>query len=666
MRAAVDFIAQLAGKTDPVHHDRHAADEGFAGVAELERLRRDVVAANAAEQLPRVRAGKRDPVPVRRLVLVTHCFGQCFGEKPGVRVLHRSRTEEHETLFAKAGDGQVAVKPPLLRQHRGQRDAARFGDETRHRPFQPRPRARSFDQMLCEIGDFDPTHGLAHRLALRRHIVVGPVAPEGRILPRVLRPVREPERMLKPEGLPHPRTLRDQPVVKRRGLLAAALGQGFIRESHDEATLVILGRLHRAPVGGGPVPEPRDVHRPDVDGRLPVDHPFRHGQADAAALTEPGHDAHGAPVVLHPRHRPDHRVTVRAECEGAVDRLADAGVGDGGDALEPQFQPVGDALKVGVQQLMPEIPWRAADFPRRPLRLIGAEQHPVPFLPEIDIRLIVDAAGQAAPGVLHLVNAFGQQIVMLHRLHGDVQPGHMPDLPRPEAAAVDDIFRVHHALGRGHVPCPVGALGRRRHRRMGEILRTIVAGRFGEGVGRAGRVQIAVLIVPERGVIVLRVDQRVAILQFLQVDPFLMKAHIARLRPLALQIVPPCLVGGEVEPAGHVEAHGLARKLLNLLVEADRVALQAGDVRVGRDRVDLPGGVPRGTRSQLIPLQQDHVLPAELRKVEEDRTPDHAAADDGDFRMGRELFALARLILLNVQRRLRHHVGHVILRLVIR
>ena len=179
----------------------------------------------------------------------------------------------------------------------------------------------------------------------------------------------------------------------------------------------------------------------------------------------------------------------------------------------------------------------------------------------------------------------GDEVVVLHRLNGERGARHLPHLARPQPAAVHDVLGMDRAARRDHVPRAVRPLVRLHHRGVREVLRAVDAGRLGEGVGRAGRIEIAVELVPERRVIVLRVDQRMALRHLPGRDELLVEPHVARLGALALQIIVPVPRRGEIEAAGVVQADGLTRGLLDLLVEVDRIALQAGDIRIRRKRV---------------------------------------------------------------------------------
>ena len=88
---------------------------------------------------------------------------------------------------------------------------------------------------------------------------------------------------------------------------------------------------------------------------------------------------------------------------------------------------------------------------------------------------------------------------------------------------------------------------------------------------------------------------------------------------------------GHHDAAGQMQAAGLAGKLLDLLVELDRVGLQFRDVGVAVQRMETAGGVPGRARCQLRPLDQKHVGPAGSGEVKQNGAADNAAADDYRF-----------------------------------
>ena len=72
-----------------------------------------------------------------------------------------------------------------------------------------------------------------------------------------------------------------------------------------------------------------------------------------------------------------------------------APTGTGNSIALHQFQPLGDVVHLGLQQLVAEGLWCALQRPGRSARLIGAQQHAFALLAEIHIAFVVDASGQA-------------------------------------------------------------------------------------------------------------------------------------------------------------------------------------------------------------------------------------------------------------------------------
>ena len=442
--------------------------------------------------------------------------------------------------------------------------------------------------------------------------------------------------MFQSETRAHHRAAREQAVVKRGGFAAAAARQFLVRITDQKTARVIFGGLDRAVFVRGEFAEARDVHRPDIHRRLALGHPFGDAQADAAGLAKAGHHADRGPVILHARHRPNHRIAVRPETEGPVHHVFDAGAPERGNARKRDFQPLADARQIRLEKFMPEIRRRAAEHPRRRFRLISAEQQALVFLAKIQIGFVINAAGQFAPGRLHFRNRLGDQVMMLHRLHRQIHPGKMPDLARPQPGRVDQHFRMQLATRRVHLPTSVSALRGCGHRRVAVPTRAERLRRFRVGVGNAGRIYVSVQRVVERAEIMLRLYQRMHARHFLQRNEFLVQPEVARLGALLLEIVQPRRRRREIKPAGLVVPDRLPGKFFQFRIQVDGVALQFGNVRVGTDGVNLPGRMPRRPGSQFGALQQHHILPAFFCKVKENAATDHAAADDDDAGVGGE------------------------------
>ena len=134
----------------------------------------------------------------------------------------------------------------------------------------------------------------------------------------------------------------------------------------------------------------------------------------------------------------------------------------------------------GASKLVAESQRRASDLPRRRLRLVGAEQHALPLLAEIDVALVVDAGGQPVfrSPLDDLGDRLGDQVMVLHRLHRQIDAGKMTDLASPQAASIDDHFGMDRPLRGDDIPGAVGPLTGFDHRRVGVIAVAVMARRL--------------------------------------------------------------------------------------------------------------------------------------------------------------------------------------------
>ena len=257
---------------------------------------------------------------------------------------------------------------------------------------------------------------------------------------------------------------------------------------------VVLAHLRVGVAERRPVAVARDVHAEHVEAGIAVDHPVRQREADAAALAEPGHDAAGDPEVLEALDRADQRVAVRREREGAVDDLADAGPLEGREMAEADLELGRDALEIGLEEVLPEIPRRLLLRPRAARLLVGAEQDAAAFLAHVDLALEVERGDHLLAGrtieLGDLRHVLGEEVHVLHGEHRQLQPDHAPDLARPQPAAVDDVLGVHRAPVGDDVPGSVGTLDEVGHAGAQDDLGALHPRRFRISMGRAVGVEM--------------------------------------------------------------------------------------------------------------------------------------------------------------------------------
>ena len=215
--------------------------------------------------------------------------------------LGRKRAEEVVLVcVGRPGDRELAGDPARVVEHRRQRDPARLRHPGGEQGGQPRLGAGPAHPILGVVRDLRHPDSLADRRDLLRDALPGVRAAEGHVLLRGEAGLLEPEGVLQAErGAPDGVRGR-QSVVDRGGQEWPGSRQLLVRECDLKPPPVILLDLRIRVAECRVVAEPGDVHRPDIHpgiGLVTGRHPGRQGEADAAALGQPGHDAARNPVA---------------------------------------------------------------------------------------------------------------------------------------------------------------------------------------------------------------------------------------------------------------------------------------------------------------------------------------------------------------------------------
>ena len=221
---------------------------------------------------------------------------------------------------------------------------------------------------------------------------------------------------------------------------------------------------------------------------------------------------------------------------------------------------------------------------------------PLPLLAGIDLALEVHDADHLVAGAgvefLDLRHRLGQEIHVLHRKHGQFETDHAADFARPQAAAIDDVLGLYCSLFGDDVPGAVRLLGQLDDAVAKHDLGAELAGRLGIGMGRARRVEMALDRIPQGADEMGLVHEREHLLGFGWRDQLRLHAEIAALGVGKAQEIHPLRAVGEHDAAGQMQAAGLARQFLDLLVERDRIGLQLRHVRIAVQRMETAGGMP--------------------------------------------------------------------------
>ena len=240
-----------------------------------------------------------------------------------------------------------------------------------HQPVEEGLGARPGNLVFGEVGDLGDADAVRAPRGTRADMLEIVGAVEGDDVLRLDALGREPERRLQAPGVAHHGALRDHHVVERRRLLRPRGRQLLVGEADREAARIVLAHLGVGVAQASPIR--RSARRPcprrrSRDRRRP-------SSCDSARPTpppwlKPAITAQAHPEIGQALHRPDQRIAVGREGEGAVDDLLDAGLLQRREMLEADLERRRDAVEVGRQQLVAEIPRRrlAATTAGRPSR----------------------------------------------------------------------------------------------------------------------------------------------------------------------------------------------------------------------------------------------------------------------------------------------------------
>ena len=223
---------------------------------------------------------------------------------------------------------------------------------------------------------------------------------------------------------------------------------------------------------------------------------------------------------------------------------------------------------------------------------------------------------------------------MLHGQDRELEAHHPAHFTGPQAAGVDDVLRMDRvAVLDQDVPRPVRTLRQPRHQGVLADLRAGQLGTLHVGAGDAGRIDVTLDPVVQRTDEVLGVHHREEVPGLGWRDHLEFHPEVAAPGDGHAEEVHPVLRVGQHQPAAEVDRAALAGDLLDLLVEVDRVLLEARDVRVAVEGVHAAGRVPRRACGELAAFEKHDILPARLRQVVQDARADDSTADDDSLEL---------------------------------
>ena len=289
-----------------------------------------------------------------------------------------------------------------------------------------------------------------------------------------------------------------------------------------------------------------------------------------------------------------------------------------------------DLVEVVGQEFMAKLPRGAIHRPRFTGLLVKADTQAAAFLAQIAFADGVHHMRMFRVTLVNLGDFVGDDILVLHRVQRQVNPGHRAHFARPETAGIHHMLGMHRALVGDHIPCAIAALYCFAHHAMGFNRGAAHARGLCIGMGGARGIKMAVerIIKPAKDAV--DIGHRRDFGDLLRGHDMGIKPHVAMLGALGQKHVKSVAIVRQRHAADVMQPAGHAGDLFKFLVEPDRIALKGGHVGIAIERVKPACGVPCASRGQFRSLKQHHVGPAKLGQVIKHRTADDTAADHDD------------------------------------
>ena len=150
--------------------------------------------------------------------------------------------------------------------------------------------------------------------------------------------------------------------------------------------------------------------------------------------------------------------------------------------------------------------------------------------------------GMFAVAFINHGDFIGNNVLVLHRVQGQIHACHGPHFACPQAASVYDVFGVNGAFIRHNIPCAIGALIGFNDLAMGFDCCAPHPRGLGIGVCRATWIKVTIQWIIKRTDNPIGVRNGRNIANFIWADDLRIKAHVAMLGPFRQQHVKAFLV----------------------------------------------------------------------------------------------------------------------------
>ena len=217
--------------------------------------------------------------------------------------------------------------------------------------------------------------------------------------------------------------------------------------------------------------------------------------------------------VAQPRLGADVRVAIGRIGNGPVHAAFDTRTRQGRHTCHRVFDVALKSAKIVVPQLVGKIIGHAIEPHRRGLPLVGPQDEAVTLLTQVVRGIRVAQEWQAVAAVFEFWHVLGHQVLVRHDGNGQVPPDHGHDLTGAVSGGVDHHFGHHIAFVGGHQPLTIGLLRQSRYPGVPAHAGAQLTCRAGQRLGQLRWVNITIQRVPQRTQQVMRLNERVALLQ---------------------------------------------------------------------------------------------------------------------------------------------------------
>ena len=352
-------------------------------------------------------------------------------------------------------NGGFQFDAPTPVQHMGQSDRAHL---LRHpvgrQPIQQRFGIRPFNHHFGKGRDIHDPHPLAHRAHFLADHVMHHIAREGIVI--LLRHIArcKPARALKAIDLFMHRALGFQHLMQGRWFDRPPGQTVEMRKRNLMTQAVIFLCLDHLPLFRRIGPKAARIKLPHGDIRRPMHHPTRQFPGQARPPADPDLCATATPVILRPRCRTNQRVAIGRVRDRAMHLARDAKLCENRHSVQAFLQPRHDPVVIRIKEPVLIIPGAFIVPDRVRVRFLINPDQPA-FLFHTDIAghfAVIPDHRQFAFQISEFRYVFGDEIVVRHRRHGQLQARPFAHLAGVCTARIDHMLATDRALFALHYP----------------------------------------------------------------------------------------------------------------------------------------------------------------------------------------------------------------------